>query len=184
MLRRPIQLLTLTLLSSAALAVPRAEANTIFVLPLSAYTCTDSSGGGVSCSPNVTLPSGPPADLLDSTNINFELIVDPTVVGNWKASIKVTDSATTAVSANFFSPITSAGTYYVPFAAFNPGTGGINSFSTINKVELTLSNLSGAMGDSIVVRQFAAVPEPGTAGMLTLGLLGLAAGSPRRRLAA
>ena len=174
MLRRHLQLLTLTLLSSTALAVPSAEAINITLITAGENIfCTDSVGTGTSCSKSIS-PST--VDLTDSgNNVNFEL--NATVPqGTWNVSITATD--TDSSDTQSFAPISSDGLYYVAFAAFT----GID-FTAIDEVELLFAN-SSAIGDSIEVEHFAAVPEPGTACLLTFGLLGLAAASPRRRIAA
>lgn len=55
-------------------------------------------------------------------------------------------------------------------------------FASVNAIRLEFLKTNDSTGaQSIQLNHFSAVPEPGTAGMLGLGLLGLVAASPRRR---
>ena len=171
MLRRPIRLLMLSLLSTAGLGAPRAEAtNILFLTASDDIFCEDLGGLGTSCSKTINLSD---VDVTDSgNNINFELFVDHTQ-GTWGVDLFVSDGTNSDTQP--FPSIAADGKYYVAFTDF---TGAID-FTSINTLELTFANSSSA-GDRLDVTAFGTVPEPGTAGMLLLGMLGLAFSARRR----
>jgi hypothetical protein len=113
----------------------------------------------------------------DPTDNYFEIFVTNLVGTTWGAVLTVGDGGTPVAS-----PFQAIGfnqqAYVFPYSAF-----GFIDFSSIDTITLALFNASDS-GDLISVDYLTAVPEPGSAALLTLGLLGLAAGSPRRRVAA
>jgi hypothetical protein len=173
MLRRTIQLLTLTLFAAFALAVSNAEAASISLINL--YTCTDVIGTGTTCNqnPNIAMPT----DLTDG-GLNFRYQLDiSSITGTWNATI-FADDGTTDDTVAINGIVSDVNPVLFDFSAFV----GVD-FTALDSMLLTLQNTS-APGDSITVSVSAAVPEPSTAGMMLLGLFGLAAASPRKRMTA
>lgn len=211
MLRRPLQLLTLTLASLAVLSAPSSEAAVVviddFNVDLGPTTTSLSDGAGFFGSRtiassstdgtiqvalgNLTFTNGAGTsdlqggvfwplfplitglDLIDGTNDLFRLEVGP-VVGTWTAKIGVVDqNLDSAFSSEV--PLVSGQDSFFPFLGFSGIT-----FSQVTEVSLILRSLSNP-GDSVTIHQLVAVPEPGAAALLALGLLGLAVGSTRKR---
>jgi hypothetical protein len=215
-LRRPLQLLLLTLASLVVFPAPRSEAmeimiddftdaqgptstsatdsysylflyRTIGIQPpdgsgeievdsdLDALIVTNLTGDpfqGVVYWPLIPLSDG--MDVHDGTNDRFELGVGG-VSGTWTAQMSVTQGATSAFSAA--KALMDDTDLEFLFSEFDE----IDFTQLVNEVALILTN-SSEQGESAVIYHVTAVPEPGTASLLGLGLLGLAAvGSPARR---
>jgi hypothetical protein len=170
LLHRKLPLFFFALLG-LALPAPRAGATAIVLL--NSGICKDVPGTGITCTMGPITPST--SDLLTGHD-TFEL--QATVPqGTWTASVMVKDSLAHTDTQPFPSnPITASGTYDL---LFNQFSGAIN-FHDITEVDLTFKN-SSAPNDEIDVQQFAAVPEPSTAGMMLLGLFGLAVSGRARK---
>lgn len=173
MLRRHKLLFSLSLLSAFALAAPRAEAASIPII--ANFTCTDLVGAGTECGQSPSIPNS--GDLTDG-DTNLALVVHVTDIepgSSWTASIYAGSGVDNDIVA--VSGITGPTNAIFPFASF----AGVD-FHAIDALSLSLVN-SSSPGDFVTVDLGAEVPEPSTAGMLMLGLVGLVAASPRKRLA-
>lgn len=115
-------------------------------------------------------------DLIDGTNDRFRLEMGE-VQGTWTAQIGVTYQNTTSFSSEVALSESLAANYFFLFQDF----AGID-FSEVTQVQLLLENTSAA-GNFAMSQQLVAMPEPGTACLLALGLIGLALQGQRRQIA-
>lgn len=115
-------------------------------------------------------------DLVAGTNDRFRLEVG-SLVGSWTATIAVQDLNSSHLSPDL--PLVIGNLDFL-FSSFNDSANA--DFSQIRQVELMLRNVNAAPGDKAIIDELLTTPEPGTACMLALGLLGLGLGSPCRRI--
>jgi hypothetical protein len=115
---------------------------------------------------------------LAASNDRFALDIIGTPVGSWTAEIFATDGtySDSVEVANLAS-----GTAYFLFSDFVDVSTNHVLFANIQEITLTLTDLTTS---SITLGELRAVPEPSTAGMLMLGLFGLARMGRSRKLAA
>jgi hypothetical protein len=113
--------------------------------------------------------------LNDRFSILFSGIDNGTAISSWEFSVSVSD----ALQAGGASPtiqLSSLGTFSVLFSEFSPTA----DFSQIVEIELTAVAPIDSSARSLSVSHFSAVPEPSTALLLGLGLVGLAVSTIRR----
>src|SRR5262245_30383675 len=113
-------------------------------------------------------------DLLADGSTAFELDVQG-AVGDWTGTVSIDDGTNVALSSV---AISGGGVFALPFSDF----AGVD-LGAAQSIRLLLTSVSG-VGSSIQVGEYrtntTAVPEPGTASMCGLGLLGLAVAGRRR----
>jgi hypothetical protein len=199
MLRRNVQLLTLTLLSSAALGVPRAEAAPLIIDNFDGTAGALGSPTALSATDG-TIKNNDPSSLGNlvvtdtnvagvtavvtwnhaATNLSFDDNADDnyfeldvtSFTGDWMATLTI-DGV----------PVPKAIVAPIPLVFKYSDFGNAAFFESIDQISLMLTT-PDVPNDNVTIASLTAVPEPGTASLLTLGLFGLAAGSPRRRVAA
>jgi len=110
-----------------------------------------------------------------ASNDTFVVDVLGTPVGSWNVKIFASDG--TGPDYEDDETITDGGELFFVYASFLDDV----DFSALTEIRLTLTDLTTSQ---IVVGEVRAVPEPSTAGMLMLGLFGLARMGRSRKLAA